>query len=424
MRKLSRIEQALTLTHKVYPLTAVCVLRLANSPVPEAVRHALQQLQQAHALLNASIVPQGDGFCFEPIGTDTNVPMQSIDRHNGQQWLSLAQQEVNRGFSDSKGPLWKAIYLSNGQQGEDTELLLCFHHAIVDNDAILGLANALLQYLGSGVSIKPCADGPLMESILPAAVKGPSLVLRLAAFMARQVGGEIAYKRVARQNPDLPVPAGSENHLLSANFGHELTDTVIRTSRSQRVSINSLIGAAMLMAVQELRYQGRDKRMRIIMFAALRRSLSSPVSPEQLGCYISMMRFTLSLHKGQQLLALARLMDVEVSSALKRNDPFLFNRMSKMMIRQTIRKQDQRLGHAALSYAGPVKLQEQYGSISVRDIHGYITNNKLGAEFTAFGKLFRGELGLDINFLSAEMTREQAVQLQDRTIQLLQQLSP
>jgi len=85
--------------------------------------------------------------------------------------------------------------------------------------------------------------------------------------------------------------------------------------------------------------------------------------------------------------------------------------LSNKLVKSTIRAYNSRLGSSALSYAGAVSLKDHYDTFSVKDINAFITNNSLGAEFTAFGKIFSGRLSLDCNYLTEEMTREEATEL-------------
>ncbi|MCB0841522.1 MAG: hypothetical protein KDD99_32855, partial [Bacteroidetes bacterium] len=43
------------------------------------------------------------------------------------------------------------------------------------------------------------------------------------------------------------------------------------------------------------------------------------------------------------------------------------------------------------------------GSVELNDVNAFITNNQFGPELSAFGKIFRGQLGLDFTYLSSEL---------------------
>ena len=82
-----------------------------------------------------------------------------------------------------------------------------------------------------------------------------------------------------------------------------------------------------------------------------------------------------------------------------------------------------RLGISALSFMGKLELDRHYGSIELRDVSTYITNNRFGPQFSAFGKILHGSIGLDFTYLPAEMSATHAAQLVQEVRQTLEEIS-
>ena len=121
------------------------------------------------------------------------------------------------------------------------------------------------------------------------------------------------------------------------------------------------------------------------------------------------MRFTIPLQADSDMIRTASIFDKQSLRSSRRGDKFIFALISKFLIKKTIKDHNSRLGATALSYLGPVSIKQQYGKIRVHEIHGYISNNCLGAELTGFAKIFSGQLSMDLNFLPAELSRDKAL---------------
>ena len=161
--------------------------------------------------------------------------------------------------------------------------------------------------------------------------------------------------------------------------------------------------------------------LRAVQFANLRPYLKPPVDEDGAGSFVAMIRSSVRIYPDIELAVLSADLDNQFGRSAKRGDKFLYALLSKMLVKSTIKAHNARLGAVALSYAGAIKLQKKYGDINLKGIFATISNNCHGAEITAFGKVYRGKLSLDINYLVAETSREFAeVLVNDVKSQLLQ----
>ena len=81
--------------------------------------------------------------------------------------------------------------------------------------------------------------------------------------------------------------------------------------------------------------------------------------------------------------------------------------------------QNDRIGVTALSFIGTLDLQPQYGIIGLKNVEAYITNNRLGPQFSAFGKVLFGRIGLDFTYLKEETTEEEAKHICAEVLRIL-----
>jgi hypothetical protein len=121
-----------------------------------------------------------------------------------------------------------------------------------------------------------------------------------------------------------------------------------------------------------------------------------------------MMRFNLEIKADINTLDLASQFRTAIYQASRRGEIMLMSWLSKYLIKVSLRIRKERLGVTALSYIGNLKLDPEYGHLSLINVHAYISNNPLGPQFSGFGKILFGKIGLDFTYLTAETTSEGA----------------
>ena len=431
MRPLSQLEQALTITNMSYPLAAVSVIRLGKGPSAKGLQVAITRLQNHYSFLRSSIKEKNGGFYFEKDENESPIQLHIIQRKDEKQWLEVTQEELNLGFDHSKSPLLRAIYLTSSSVGEKSEIILSFHHAIMDSVFVMAFIDQLLKIAGVEKSkpenlalsnMKEEVQSPVLEEIFPSNFKKPRIWLRLLPFIFRQLKAELSYKLQNGKVKGSAIPASSENDILILGFSEEETLALIKWSRKNKLSLHSIITATMLWVVNHYCYDDKKKMMRSVQFVSLRPYLQPPVANTVEGCYIAMMRFNIPMSPDSSIDEIAAAIDKQNMVSAKRGDKFIFTLLSKMLIKKSFRENKERLSATALSYAGPIQLKKQYGHIEVSGIHGFITNNRLGPEFSGFGKICFGKLSLDFNFLTAETSKEKAESMAKKIKSLLLQL--
>ena len=434
MRKFNYTEEAVAETCRLYPFSAVCVLRLLNGPSPESLKVALEKLKKIHPLFNSIIIYNNGHYHFKHDPGPKPIPLNSMNRESDKHWLEVTRNELNLGFEDAISPLVRVVYLRSSGKDSFSELILTFHHAIVDSVSIMEIIGQLLlfsgdiQYSGKTIDQKDVSPEiasavPEDGSILPQSFRGIRLYLRLVPFFIRQFAEGIYYDLKSVKAKDATIPSSSENDIITLGFSAEETNALSRLSHRLSISLNGLISSTLTEAVNQYKYNKGKSLMRIIQFANLRPYLNPPVNSSEDGCFVSSMRFTVHLTPESSIDKTAAEIDAKLMNAAKRGDKFLFAVLSRFLVRKTIKKHNKRLAATALSYAGPLSLNCRYNNIRLDDIHGFITNNCLGPEITAFASIFSGRLNIDINFLTSETTREAAVNIAERIKQILMELT-
>ncbi|TNE53084.1 MAG: hypothetical protein EP344_15200 [Bacteroidetes bacterium] len=405
IRTLNAIEQAFTLSNEAAPLSVTCVLQLSVAPAAAEVDAALAQLQQRYPLLQAGIIRRNGRYRFHRLEPLVPIPCRVLPGTGRKAWQPAATELINTRF-DRSGPLMKCVYLPDPEV-KKSELLVTFHHAIIDSISARLLLHELLCLLG-GVALP--APGVWEHPVqFPRRFQGLRLAGRFGAFLLRQFQSEWQYGRSGAQ---AKIPDHGRNAILSIEYSPEFTRKLTLRLGRAGLSLNSVLLAVITQVVLQYKYEGQQVRWaRAISFADLRAALEPPVPDDILGCYISMLRLELPVQPGQEVLSLATYLQKAIFRGGRRGEPFLMFRLSKYLVRMTLWLKRQRLGVAALSFMGTLNLDRTYGPVQLDHVQAFITNNQYGPEFSAFGKILFGALSLDFTYLPAETSPEQAANM-------------
>lgn len=419
-RELGSFETAATLTNRHAPFVVVAVMQLDRGPSPERLGGALRALQERHPLLAVRIVERGRRLWFEPDGTPP-IPLEVTERTDEEQWIAVAEEELNRTFDAAAGPLVRCTYLAPRERpasgapadpkaDDRGDIVLTFHHAAMD--AVSGgalLAELLRLCAGArepGLQDDAAKDTglPPVESRFPPAWRGLHGRARLAAFLARQLGDEVVCRFRARGARRAPIPQAFKCRILPVQLPEEETSQLVRTSRRKRATLNGALAAAFLLAVNRALYDDRAKVLRYVTFADLRPWVVPPVG-DALGAYLAMLRYTARLRPGTTFWELAGKISRQVAEGGRRGDKFGAVKMSEWVMRTLLRKHNERMAATAVSYSGILRLDRTYGPIELRDLRSFVSNFELGPEYSALARLLHGRLQLDVVYLDGDMDR-------------------
>jgi hypothetical protein len=404
-RPLGRMETALTYTDEFSPLNLVGVARVAGGPSPADLRRALDSVQARHPILRVCLAAAGRRRFFQPAG-GRSIPLRVLPRQSDRDWQAVTEAELNERLPVATGPLLRAAYLYDSSGA--AELILTAQHSILDAASALTLWDEVLT-LCSGGPAAPTAPHPSdnlsvpIEARYPAGQRGLRGGARLLAFMARQLADEIMYRRQARSTPPPAIHLNTRCRILPLQLAAAPTAAILERCRRERVTVNSALSAALLLAVHQHRYGAAATALRGITFGNLRPYLKPPPAPADLGCYITLMRYTVALAGDSAFWAVARAINHRIYQAARRGEKFAAAWLSPVLVSAVQRLRSMRLGVVALSYSGVTPLPEHYGALRLLGLHGFVSNHGLGPEYTAAVRLFRDELWWDVLYLDTDL---------------------
>lgn len=416
IRPLNSIEQALTLSNEIQPLSTVIVLHLAPFPTQSDLNKAVATLQKNHILLRCFIGKSGNTLHF--IESDP-APIVPITFHAVQEnltWVTLTEHKLN-----TKYPRDQALFQidcltdTNSEKGE---LILTYHHALMDSESARSVLHELLTLLNSDSLDEKQND----NSKIPARISLKPSPFRktLLPFLKSQIKEEILYQRNGFSNRP---PSSPTNKVLTLRFDQNFTHRLQQRCSQLRLNLNNVILASMTRALLDHKYQQKKEGLvRVINFASVRSSLPSDVHLSALGCYISMLRIGIHIRTTEETSSIAKKIRKALREARRKDQIRLMAWMSKYLVPVMLRYTSMRLGQTALSFMGNLPLQQTYGNIQLKDVNAFISNNQSGPEFSAFGKVLHGRLGLDFNYLTDETSDEEAQRIVSSTESYLRDL--
>lgn len=407
-RPLAGLERAMCITDEHTPFNVVAVLRIEGELPAAAVRGALDRLRQRHRLLRAGIVKDGGGYAFrfEVAGP---IPLETRERPAGDGWIEAAQDELARRLDLASGPLARCLYL-RGPGGGD--LIVTLHHAILDAASAVHLFGELLA-LCAGAT--PPGDGALLSAegavapteLYPDGYKGLGFARATTAYMAGQVADEAQFRWRSRGARTPPIADAARCCFLPVRFPAALSAALLEASRRRRVTLNAILSAGMMLAVQRRLYPMKRQPARVplrhVVFADLRSRLRTPVPDAVLGCLLTMFRFTVQVGVEGGFWAVAREIQERTRAAGRSGERYLAYSLSPGMMQALFKLKAFRMGATALSYSGPLAVPTSFGSFEVTAVHAFPANMPVGPEYSALVRLFRGELCWDIAYLDSDM---------------------
>jgi len=402
-RKLAGIERAARITEDAISFNAVVALEIEGALDPVRLRSALDELQRRHPLLGAAVVDSGKD-CYYQFGVAGPIPLE-INDVTSDEWLAVFGEQLHRRFDLAAGPLMRCQYLRSSSGGN---LIIALHHIIVDGASARSLVREFLDLCASEVRRQDAGteveEGRFPSSALyPARHHGLRFGGAAAAFMAHQILDEIKFRWHSRGVRKAPIFESGLSRFLPIVVSKTLTAALLEASRRERVTLNSILSAAMMAAVQRHLYPSPRAPLRHIVFTDLRPHLRKLVPPSQLGCYMGMFRFTVTVEREGDFWALANSIQNRTLRAARSGERYLSNSMSEMVLKTVLKRKSFRMAATALSFTGPVVLPDSPGTFAVTGLHACITNFSVGPEFSALVHLFRDQLWCDVMYLDCDM---------------------
>jgi hypothetical protein len=409
-RRLRGIELAMFGWSRVSPLNIVAVIALDGPSLAPVLPRVLATLQRRHPLLRARVTGGRGGWAFEshPAGSSAvgAIPLKVLPPAGGDVLPGVIAGEMNTGFDHASGPLARVTYVE--EAGSSASLVLTLHHCVSDAVGAGSLVSELLdgcrrELSGEDGALPPLELPPPMPELIPARHRGAGGLKRALAFMGAEAGDELRLRRGTRgMRRDVPPPGRASALTLELTPG--ATTDLVSWSRRRRLTMTSVLNAALLWEASARLHGGRPRPMRALVWIDLRPHLDPPPAPENLASYHSMVRLVVHVDRREGFEALARRVQEVTAERAARGDGFSAAILSPVVSRAVMRSRSQRMGTTAISYGGAQHVRASYGPIEVRAVRAFISNNPRGAEIAATAGVTRGSLCCNLLYVDSELS--------------------
>lgn len=411
-RELGSLERAFLVADQHAPFHIVSVLRLEGAPSPNVLKQSLQILQNRHSFLKARLIHEKGSYYLATL-VEPSLPFYFLPRWNADHWLYIAEVELAKGLLASGGPLFRCTYLYS-EVDERGDLILSFYHPIADMSSVNHLLHELLVVCASFVDQKTVSLYELppvspAEDRFPPAFRGVQLVTHQLGYAYRQMIDDIYYRIQTRgkRTPALNNQL-SRGRVLPVQFSEGVTGSLLQRARKEGVTLNSVLNAAMLLALNRHLYTGQQVPMRTLSFVSLRPYVWPPLNDEDLACYISPLRYTNIVSGGMDFWSLVHNLHKKFDVTLKTADKFTAATFAESHVRKLTVSRSCRIAATSLTYSGVVPVQTVYGRMRVMGLHTFLSAYDLGPEIVAQAEIFNNQLFWDFTYLEADMTRQEA----------------
>jgi hypothetical protein len=251
--------------HLYCPNVHVCfAAELTRAFESAAVRAAVGKALERYPVLRSHVRTDGAGSAYLRLDAQAGPELHTMQGDIGG-WPEIVLREQEKPFDLFRGPLLRFTYLTGGN---GAMLIVCLHHILADGISGVKLLRCIARFLSEpGLEPEPVPGGLLEDAVLYPGEKLPLPVGLLAGWLngrwrkGRHVFGAQEYQTM------LENYSRQKSHTLrTAWLGQAPTEKLAATCRENGVTVNSLLTATLLKAVQEV--CGRTKKTKSAGIAA------------------------------------------------------------------------------------------------------------------------------------------------------------
>jgi NRPS condensation-like uncharacterized protein len=399
------------------PFNAVIPIKIKGTFPEENLHHALRKLQEKHPLLNAAVADDEDGMPWFVVaeGASAPIPVRITERLEANDWKKESMQEWSGVFNTRKGPLMRVVWIKGV---EVSEMILVLHHCLCDGGSAMAILAELLLLIDDGTANIGKEDPILsVHDIIPAGI----LKNRKKIIKAKLIGGGATFalwlvplkKRLVARKKD---------YMLHWKLEKELSDRLMLRCKSEKLTVNTVLCAAVLQAFREVRK------------AAFHNKISCPVDIRRFAPQIKRdnifafgLMFVVSADQQLDFLGNARKMQEDIDKKTAKLDAYETIMMmeashSSLTNFTNFLKYGKSSNDCMFSNLGKIDIVHQYKTFELETIFSPSVIGPLGNTTTLVTSTYRGQM--DFTFVASEgfIPYAEALEIQHKLMEIINKL--
>ena len=316
------------------PFNVVLAARIRGEVQPASVQSALEKLRVRHPLLGVRVqMEPNDSATF----VGDNVPAVAVnvdERQDDRQWLTRVQRELRTSFDLSRGPLVRCALL---QSAQESDIILCAHHAICDGMSLGYLLRDLLTLVAASEQV--VGEQLMPPAVDPSNVPTPPKSNWLMRLIMNTINRTWAAKGIRFSDTDVQRmherfwQSNGTPEVLAWNLERDLTARLVQRCREEKVTVNSVLWTAFLAAQNEVLAGRTAYRDRCAMAVNTRDKLRSSAG-ETFGFFASSLTVKPGFSPEKPFWDSTRSVHAAINRELKKTD--LFRMLVSDMIHPTL----------------------------------------------------------------------------------------
>lgn len=375
-RKLGLLEKWMELGHELGGGLIVNLAELEGDLKPEIVQQALKLVQQRHPMLQVYIVETEDGMYFQSEGI-TEIPLQVTYQKNENEAVKIAEKELHIKFPPGKTPLCRLTLLYSPKNQTTCQMIITFHHAIIDGISCMQLINDLLLYY------QKIADGeniPQVETLeLMPAIEN---LVNYDLIQETEITKTSVNEQINLEPQLILEGKASANErfskILPRNLNQDITKMLISKCKQEETTVHGAICAAMLFAFTKLLNANEQINLAYVLPVNLRKYCQPEINTQNLGCFISFLGFNQSVDQDIHFWNLARECKSKIHKSLFIGTPLnllkqnRFRNLDRELMAKSVISNEEKMGrNNAFSISNRGKFQFGYkqDQIKIKDLY-------------------------------------------------------
>lgn len=398
---------------------AVIPFRLRGSFTEKEIQHALGQIQAKHPWLRAIITYDENNIpWFEVPEPTLPIPIRTVNRRGEDDWKDESAKEWQTLFNYEEMPLIRFVWI----KGEEvSDMLFAFHHCLCDGGSAMAFLYEFLQILDHP-SAEIGQENPILgiQDVVPSEIlnhKGQKLkaklIGRLAATAIKCI--PVRKKAVDREN----------DYLIHWKLNEEISRELISYCKSQEVTVNTFLSAAVLHAFKKVRGQAAFNKVSCPVDI---RRFAPQIKDDHIFAFGLMI--VVSVNDKMSFTENLRWMQETVERKTSKLNPYI-----TMMVMESahdalknftrLLKNGKSSNDCMFSNLGRIQIPHQYKEFTLETIFSPSVIGPLGNTTTMVTSTFRGEM--DFSFMGSEgyLPHSEALAIRDEVMKTIKlQLDP